>query len=190
MHKEHIGYTYKPTTYQDHVEYKHKTVIRHRPEKGAVTSDVKRRCRCAAKEGKDSTSEFVPLEGRKIDEKAILQNDTSCGTDSLCDCHQEDNGSKHGPVNHPSNHCQGKHDPVNHPSHYCQGGIECIDAIQAAVTGLNGPEAWLTGSIIKYIWRWKWKNGKEDLHKARFYLNKLIMLVEGKSSSEQANTHR
>lgn len=65
-------------------------------------------------------------------------------------------------------------DPVNHPSHYTQGGIECIDAINAAVSRLDGYEAWLTGSVIKYMWRWKLKNGVEDLKKAQFYLNRLI----------------
>lgn len=70
------------------------------------------------------------------------------------------------------------HDPVNHPVHYCQGGVECIDAIQAAVSSLSGVEAWLTGSVIKYLWRWKLKNGLEDLRKARFYLDRLINQVE------------
>lgn len=63
---------------------------------------------------------------------------------------------------------------VECPSHYMQGSIECIDAIEAAVSGLDGPEAFLTGQIIKYIWRWKWKNGEEDLQKARWYLDRLI----------------
>ena len=67
-----------------------------------------------------------------------------------------------------------QHDPVNHPDHYTRGGIECIDAIQAAVTNLPGKEAWLVGQIIKYVWRYRWKNGLEDLKKARFYLDRLI----------------
>ena len=67
-----------------------------------------------------------------------------------------------------------KNDVINHPSHYTQGGIECIDAINAAVTGLNAFEGYCIGNIIKYIWRWKFKNGVEDLKKARWYLNKLI----------------
>ena len=31
-----------------------------------------------------------------------------------------------------------EHDAVNHPEHYTQGGIECIDALKAATTGLQG----------------------------------------------------
>ena len=69
-------------------------------------------------------------------------------------------------------------DPVNHPAHYTRGGIECIDAITAAVCGLPGTEAWLVGQIIKYIWRYKWKNGLEDLSKARFYLDRLIDTIK------------
>lgn len=70
-------------------------------------------------------------------------------------------------------------DMVNHPAHYTQGGIECIDAIKAAVTGLTGIEAVCTGNIIRYIWRWKFKNGLEDLKKCRWYIDKLIEEVEG-----------
>lgn len=64
---------------------------------------------------------------------------------------------------------------VNHPAHYTAGGIECIDAIAAALTCQKDPmQAWLTGQVLKYIWRWPLKNGKEDLRKARFYLDRLI----------------
>ena len=70
-------------------------------------------------------------------------------------------------------------DPVNHPDHYKgDGGLECIDAIKAVVTGLAGIEAVCTGQIIKYIWRWKRKNGLEDLKKCRWYLDRLIKEVE------------
>lgn len=80
-------------------------------------------------------------------------------------------------VNHPSHYTQ-KNDVVNHPSHYCQGGIECIDAIQSAVTGLSGMQAVCAGNVIKYTWRYQFKNGAEDLRKARFYLDRLIRIVE------------
>lgn len=65
-------------------------------------------------------------------------------------------------------------DNVNHPSHYTQGAIECIDAIKEATKGLLGIEAVCTANIIKYVWRWKFKNGVEDLLKARWYLDRLI----------------
>lgn len=72
-------------------------------------------------------------------------------------------------------------DMVNHPPHYTAGGVECIDAIEAATSQLTGMEAVCTAQIIKYVWRWKLKNGAEDLKKAGFYLDRLINTVEGKA---------
>lgn len=65
-------------------------------------------------------------------------------------------------------------DNVNSPSHYCKGGLECIEAIRAACEGLDGVEAYYVGNVIKYVWRFKGKNGVEDLKKARKYLDWLI----------------
>jgi len=65
-------------------------------------------------------------------------------------------------------------DNVHHPSHYCKGGIECIDVIRAAVSNLDGFEAFCTGCAIKYLWRWKSKNGIEDLQKAKTYIDMMI----------------
>lgn len=67
-----------------------------------------------------------------------------------------------------------KVDNVNSPPHYNQAGIECVDAI-AAATG-DGFEYYLQGNIIKYLWRYRYKNGIEDLKKAQWYLNKLIQI--------------
>lgn len=63
-------------------------------------------------------------------------------------------------------------DMVNSPPHYNQAGIECIDAIRAA-TG-DGYEYYLQGNIIKYLWRYRYKNGVQDLKKAQWYLDRLI----------------
>lgn len=65
-------------------------------------------------------------------------------------------------------------DNVNHPAHYTAGRIECIDALAAATEGLQGIEAVCTASAIKYLWRWKRKNGVEDLRKAIWYTERLI----------------
>ena len=73
-----------------------------------------------------------------------------------------------------------KDDPVNHPTHYTRGGIECIDAIEAALSSQTDPvAAFLTGQSLKYLWRWPSKNGLEDLRKARWYLDRLIKRLEG-----------
>ena len=74
-----------------------------------------------------------------------------------------------------------ENDNVNHPNHYkSSNGIECIDAIEASVEGLTGLEAVCTANVLKYIWRWKKKNGLEDLRKAKWYLEKLIGFMGGK----------
>jgi hypothetical protein len=65
-------------------------------------------------------------------------------------------------------------DPVNHPAHYTQGEIECIDAIQAALT----PEefaGYCKGNALKYIWREQHKGGAESLLKAQWYLDRLLV---------------
>ena len=65
-------------------------------------------------------------------------------------------------------------DNVNHPSHYTRGNVECIDAIKAAIIGLEPQEAIFVKDIIKYVWRYKYKNGLEDLKKAMVNLDWLI----------------
>ena len=64
-------------------------------------------------------------------------------------------------------------DMVNSPAHYNFAGVECIDAIRAA-TGQDGFCYYLQGNIMKYLWRYRYKNGIEDLQKAQWYLNQLI----------------
>jgi hypothetical protein len=64
---------------------------------------------------------------------------------------------------------------VDHPAHYqTMAGIETIDVMEAFTEKLSGVEAVNTSQIIKYICRWKEKNGIEDLEKAKWYLERLI----------------
>ena len=68
-------------------------------------------------------------------------------------------------------------DSVNSPEHYTQGTIECIDAIAASMS-INEFTGYLKGNCIKYLWRYRNKgNAKEDLEKARWYLNKLLSVI-------------
>ena len=68
-------------------------------------------------------------------------------------------------------------DNVNHPSHYNNGDIEVIDYIEDKL-GKEGYEAFCIGNVIKYISRYKHKNGVEDLKKARTYLEWAIEVCE------------
>jgi hypothetical protein len=63
-------------------------------------------------------------------------------------------------------------DQINSPEHY-RGQIECIDAIQAALT----PEefrGFCKGNVIKYIFRERRKGGNESLKKGQWYINRLL----------------
>ena len=70
-------------------------------------------------------------------------------------------------------------DLVNKPEHYNQGSIECIDAIEAM---LSKEEfiGYLRGNSQKYRWRFRYKNGIEDLKKAEWYEKSLLKLLEAK----------
>lgn len=68
-------------------------------------------------------------------------------------------------------------DNVNNPKHYGQGDIECIDYI-ADFLSYDEYVGYLRGNIAKYLHRWRYKNGLEDLKKAQWYLNRLVKEVE------------
>lgn len=68
-------------------------------------------------------------------------------------------------------------DNVNHPAHYTQGGIECIEAIKAALTEEEFI-GYCKGNCLKYIWREKNKAGVESLKKAEWYLKLLISTMD------------
>lgn len=74
---------------------------------------------------------------------------------------------------------------VNHPAHYqSENGIEVIDVMAAFTENLVGIEAVDTSNVIKYICRWKDKNGLQDLQKAKWYLEHLIDHVENSNKKE------
>lgn len=62
---------------------------------------------------------------------------------------------------------------VTHPSHYNYGNIEVIDVIEDALTD-EMVMGFYIGNVIKYVLRYRHKNGVEDLRKARWYLNRAI----------------
>ena len=66
---------------------------------------------------------------------------------------------------------------VHSPAHYNQGQTECIDAIEAM---LSQEEyiGYLRGNSMKYRWRFRYKNGLEDLNKAEWYEKRLTKFME------------
>ena len=69
------------------------------------------------------------------------------------------------------------------PDYYRKNGLDLFDFFE-----LMMPRAWVIGfyvlNIIKYVVRFPKKNGKEDLLKARTYLDRLIEFI-GKKGEEK-----
>lgn len=68
-------------------------------------------------------------------------------------------------------------DNVNHPTHYETGSFECID-VMLETQGLEAVKDFCVCNTFKYLYRWRNKNGVEDLKKAQWYLNKRIELED------------
>ena len=69
-----------------------------------------------------------------------------------------------------------KEDRVNHPSHYNTGDIEVISYIKDKLTD-EEYVGYCIGNVLKYVSRYKHKNGKEDLDKAKVYLDWAIEVM-------------
>ena len=75
-------------------------------------------------------------------------------------------------------------DVVNKPPHYNTSNIECIDAMAAMVEDahVTAHEAYCWQNSFKYLWRWNYKNGIEDLQKAKWCIERLIEEVDSRNS--------
>ena len=69
-------------------------------------------------------------------------------------------------------------DNINHPAHYTKG-IETLDYIE------SWDMKYMPGNIIKYVTRYPYKNGLEDLKKAQFYINRLVKKIEREECEER-----
>lgn len=78
-------------------------------------------------------------------------------------------------------------DMIVSPPHYTQGGVEVIDIIRDAVKGVEPFEAVALANCIKYLLRYKHKNGSQDLNKCRQYLDWLIEDVERQEAEAAAD---
>lgn len=63
-----------------------------------------------------------------------------------------------------------------HPKHYTYSKYECIDVLKD-ILGEEGFKEFCRGNVFKYLWRYNHKNGKEDLLKAKYYLEKLVEVL-------------
>jgi hypothetical protein len=70
-------------------------------------------------------------------------------------------------------------------NHYAKHAIQPWDALECWL-GADGFEAYLAGSAVKYIARYKDKNGVEDLRKAAHYIERLIEHLDPQQRAEHA----
>ena len=71
-----------------------------------------------------------------------------------------------------------KQSNVNHPSHYNKGKIEVIEIMEELPSEYGVKTAICLGNVIKYVFRAPFKNGVEDLRKAKWYLERAIKNYE------------
>lgn len=67
-------------------------------------------------------------------------------------------------------------DMVDSPPHYNSGQIECIDYLEDNLG--EGFPYYCEGNVKKYLHRWRYKGGVEDLKKAAWYLDRLIKSLD------------
>lgn len=64
-----------------------------------------------------------------------------------------------------------KKEEVNHPQRYADScSIECIEVMEV-IMGTENTAWFCLCNAFKYMWRYKNKNGAEDIDKARWYLD-------------------
>ena len=68
-------------------------------------------------------------------------------------------------------------DMVNHPTHYETGKFESIE-VMVETQGVEAVQDFCICNAFKYLYRHRRKNGKEDIEKAQWYINKYLELEE------------
>jgi hypothetical protein len=74
------------------------------------------------------------------------------------------------------------------PAHYQRAKLETIDTIMDVVRDLPGDEAVLVGNAIKYLVRYRFKDGNApivDVQKAEWYIRRLVKLLQAKPSAQR-----
>ena len=91
----------------------------------------------------------------------MLREQWRCG-----DCGRTIFGAEDEDIEEHLKECEKRHSPVNSPKHYTShpSGVECIQITEH----MN----FCLGNAIKYIWRASLKGGREDLEKARWYIDR------------------
>lgn len=107
----------------------------------------------------------------------LIGNIGSLKLEDLCDYWLTYKNTTKEYINMSNTNGTATQDIVNHPNHYNSYSREVIDTIQGSMTAEEF-KGYLKGNIIKYLTRYQFKNGVEDLKKAQWYLNKLTEVAE------------
>ena len=87
---------------------------------------------------------------------------------------REDRSPRFNPINWLKLEQNKQEDIVNNPNHYTYGDIEVIDFIDQVTAQYPAGLGFEIGSALKYLARAEHKNGKEDIEKARFYVQRVF----------------
>lgn len=79
--------------------------------------------------------------------------------------------------------------PVKEPKHYAgDGTIACKDAMKSMLFGsekkLKASQIYWWATAFKYLWRWPWKNGEQDIDKCMRCLEYLKNELKGESGND------
>ncbi|MBF7029687.1 DUF3310 domain-containing protein [Staphylococcus kloosii] len=129
----------------------------------------------------------IPLEGKVVDVSELVAkvHFASVGYKFIYDSSEFElirNASENlDPIKWLESHndTQQRNDNVNHPAHYTQGKVEVIEFIEQVTKDYNANVAYHIGNAIKYIARSPHKNGKEDIAKAKWYIERAFERWEG-----------
>lgn len=79
-------------------------------------------------------------------------------------------------------------DNVNHPKHYeGKTSLECIECMRL-IFGVRATHHFCFGNAFKYLWRYKHKNGYEDIKKARWYLDYVLEDINNREYNDKEIT--
>ena len=75
-------------------------------------------------------------------------------------------------IGKPTPFYSANYDPVEKPEHYNKGNIEDIEYIKQQLS--DNFEDYCYGAVLKYLHRFRYKDGEQDLRKAKWYLEQMI----------------
>lgn len=124
------------------------------------------------------------VRANEVAENEVAEGDGDEGDADEASGEESESDGEEGSCEDACEQCDGsceESDEVNEPPHYLMGKVQCVDAIESAVVGLVGIEAFLAGNVMKYLWRHEWKDGSKDLAKCHWYL---CALMEARATRE------